>query len=152
MTDPDAPKPVIPPELRQQVPDTDPRDVRAVGFDQLSKAERQEMALRSQAVQRAKRQARQLANLEAYTEAHRDLASQILGAKMSLLDGLIDEMKGEDGKLHTENLDDKRMKLLMALMKQLEERAFGGIVTKAETHTTVDIRAAIVDLTRKLNG
>ena len=146
----DEPVEIIPADLRKEVPDDDPRDIRALGFDALTKAERQEMAKRSHASRRAKYRARQLANLEVYTEAHRELASQILGAKMAVLDGLIDEMKGEDGKLYTDRLDDKRLKVLLSLIEKIETRGFGGPVTKTESHTTVDIRAAVVDLTKRL--
>lgn len=153
MTDDEQPMEIIGPDLRKEVPDDDERDVRAVGFHNMTKAERQEMALRSQAVQRAKRQARQLAELEAYTDAHRELASQILGTKMVVLDGLIEEMRDPVTKmLDTSRLDDKRLKVLLGLTEQLEKRAFGGIVTKTETKHSgqVDLRAALVDLTKAL--
>lgn len=142
---------IIPAELIQAVPEDDPRDVRRLGFHNMSREERQEMALRSQAVQRAKRRARQLAEIETYTEAHRELASQILGTKMAVLDGLVDEMKDPvTGSLDTSLLDDRRLKVLLALVKQIEERAFGGTVQKSENKTEVDIRAAVVDLTKAL--
>jgi hypothetical protein len=136
---------------QEAVPIDDPRDIRQTGFDQLTTAERQEMSRRGVVARRLKRQARQLANLQAYTEAHRDLASQILGTKMVLLDGLIEEMANPvTGQLDTTKLDEKRMKLLMTLMEQLEKRAFGGTVQKSEVSQTVDIKAAIVDLTKAL--
>jgi hypothetical protein len=56
----------------------------------------------------------------------------------------------ENGRLDTARLDDRRLKVLLQLMKQIEERAFGSSVTKTETHQTVDIRAAVVDLTKAL--
>lgn len=149
--DADAPEEIIPAELIELVPDDDPRNVRDLGFHAMTREERQEMAARSHAVRRAKRRAAQLAQLEVFTEAHRELASQILGAKMTLLDGLIDEMRDPvTKKLDTSRLDDKRMKVLLQLMKQIEDRAFGSAVTKTETHSTVDIRAAVVDLTKQL--
>lgn len=142
---------VIPAELRKAVPDDDERDVRAMGFHNMSREERQEMAMRSVAVRRAKRRAAQLAELEAFTDAHRELASQILGTKMALLDGLIDEMRDPDtNQLDTRRLDDKRMKVLMSLIEKIETRGFGTPVTKTETHSTIDIRAALVDLTKAL--
>ena len=149
--EPIQPEDIIGPELRQLVKDDDPRDVRSVGFENLSKAEVQEMAQRSAAARRANRRARQLANLEAYTDAHRDLASQILGTKMTILDGLIEEMRDPvTSKLDTSKLDDKRLRLLLGLTKQLEERAFGSITQKTESKQTTDIRAVILDLTKSL--
>lgn len=142
---------IIPAELRQHVKDDDPRDIRALGFQALSKEERQEMAKRGAMAARAKRQARQLAQLEVYTEAHREIASQILGTKLAVLDGLIEEMKDPvTGNLDTSLLDDSRLKVLLALTKQLEERAFGSVTQKSESKQTVDIRAAVVDLTKAL--
>lgn len=150
VSDDDVPE-LIPAELLKEVPDDDERDIRALGFGELTKAERQEMALRSAHVRRAKARARKLAELEVYTEAHRELASQILGTKMSVLDGLIDEMKDPvSGKLETSRLDEKRLKLLLSLVEKIEMRGFGGIVAKTESHSTVDIRAAVVDLTKRL--
>lgn len=143
---------VIGPELRKQVPDEDLRDVRALGFHNMSREERQEMAMRSAAVRRAKRRAAQLAEIETYTQAHRELASQVLGTRMAVLDGLVDEMKDpETGMLDTSRLDEKRLKLLLTLVKEIETRAFGTPVNKTESHQTVDIRAALVDLTKKLS-
>lgn len=142
---------VIPVSERQVVKDDDPRDIRATGFENLTKEERQEMARRSHSMRRAKRQAAQLAQIQVFTQAHRELASQILGTKMTLLDGLVDEMRDPvTDKLDTSRLDDRRLKVLMALIKQIEDRAFGGPVTKSETTSTVDIRAALVDLTKSL--
>jgi hypothetical protein len=142
---------VIPEELRQHIKDDDPRNIYALGFQNLTKEEMQEMSQRGVAARRANRRARQLAQLEAYTQAHRELASQILGTKMTVLDGLLEEMKDEEtGKLDTSRLDDGRLKVLLALTKQLEERAFGSVTQKSESKQTVDIRAAVVDLTKAL--
>lgn len=143
---------LIGPELRQEFKDDDERNVRDMGFHAMTKAERQEMARRSHAVRRAKKRAAQLAELEAFTDAHRELASQLLGAKMTLLDGLIDEMRDPvTNELDTSRLNENRMKVLLQLMKMMEERAFGSITQKSESKQTVDIRAAVVDLTKALS-
>lgn len=142
---------IIPPELREVVKDDDPRDIRRLGFDELSREERQEMAMRGVAARRAKRRARQLAEIETYTQAHREMASQVLGTRMAVLDGLVEEMIDPDtGKLETSRLDEKRLKLLLGLVKEIETRAFGTPVNKTETKGTLDIRAALVDLTKLL--
>jgi hypothetical protein len=133
------------------IPIDDPRDIRAVGFDGLSKEERHAMAMRGVAARRRRAMERKLAELEVYREAHKELAAQILGAKSSLLDGLIHEMDDGQGGLDTTKLDARRMALLMQLMESLETRAFGKEATKTENHTTVDIRALTLDLTKRLS-
>jgi hypothetical protein len=140
---------VIPEELRQVVKDDEPRDMRRLGFDNMTKDEVREMALRSVAVRRAKRRAKQIADLKAFTDAHRELAGQLLGAKMALLDGLLAEMDTGKG-LDTSLLSEARMKVLIGLVDQMEKRGFGNVANKTENHSTLDIRAAVVDLTKAL--
>lgn len=120
------------------------------GFDEMTKEERQEMALRSVEMRRKKRELRQLAKLEAYTEAHRELASQILGTKMVLLDGLVDEMHDpETGELSTKRLDQARMKLLLQLLDQLQKTAFPP-ETKVKHEGSVDVRHLVAEINKGL--
>lgn len=133
------------------IKEDDERDFRAVGFDALSKEERSAMARRGVVARRRNAMARKLAELQAYTEAHKELASQLLGAKSVVLDGLIEEMTDPaTGEIQTSRLDEKRLKLLLSLIEQIEKRGFGAPVTKSEVSQTLDIRAAVVDLTKAL--
>ncbi len=140
------------------LPDDDPRDIRALGFDKLTPAERSEISRRGLEARRRNRRARELAKLEVYTDAHRELASRILGSKIVVLDGLQAEMQytDDDGniQLDTSKLTDSRLRLYLSLLDTLEKRGFGSTVTRTESksETTVDVRAVIAKINRDLGS
>ena len=127
-----------------------------VSFADMTPEERKEMSRRGTEAQRRKRHVRQLAKLDAYREAHRELMAQVLGTKMVLLDGLIEEMKDPDsGDLDTARLNDKRMNVLLSLMKQLEKAAFPDekVVNEkkvVEHNVNVDVRHVIAEINKGL--
>jgi hypothetical protein len=134
------------PRDRSIIPADDPRDFRALGFDKLTPAERSEMARRGVEARRMKAEMRRLAEAEVFHEEHRQLAARILGTKMVVWDGLLKEATDPaTGEVDTSRLDDKRLKVLLGLVDQVEKRGFPS-VTKTETTTTVNVNAVIAKL------
>lgn len=97
-----------------------------------------------------KRDALLLASLEGYRDAHRNVAHKVFGAKSDVLDGLICEATDEDGVFDTSRLDTPRLKTLMQLLEQFEGRGFGSVTQRVESTQQVDIRKAVIDLTKSL--
>lgn len=101
-----------------------------------------------------KRQAKALADLEGFVDAHREQAHRIYGAKLGVILGLLDEMlvTNEDGsqRLDTTKLDDKRLKVLMTYVDQFEKRAFGSPATVTKHEGEVDVRHVVAETRQKL--
>lgn len=134
-----------------EIVEYDPKAVHGTrSFAELTREERQEMARRSHESRRRHLEAKALAKLEVYTQAHRELASQILGTKMTLLDGLVGEMVDPDtNQLDTTRLDKDRMKILLGLLDQLQKTAF-PTTTKIEHGGSVDVRHVIAEISKGL--
>lgn len=115
-----------------------------------------EFQRRSRKMIQARKEAARLAELTAFMQAHKELAHVLLGGKMAVLGGLLDEMRviDEHGveSYDTRLLDDKRLKVLLQIIDMVEKRGFGSHVQKQETKVDVDVTHRLADLAKKLGG
>ena len=125
----------------------EPRD-----FSRMSAEQVELVRARAREALERKRSALLLASLEGYRDAHRGVAHKVFGAKQQVLDGLIAEATGEDGVFDTSRLDTPRLKTLMQLLERFEGRGFGSVTQRVESTQQIDIRKAVVDLTKRLSG
>jgi hypothetical protein len=105
---------------------------------------------------RRKKQAAQLVELEAYMDAHKEHASEILGAKLMVISGLLDEMRCIEEKSGAETfdtrlIDEKRLKLLLSALNDFEKRAYDG-TKKSEQTVNVNIAHVVADIKRTLGA
>lgn len=102
-----------------------------------------------------KRQARQLGELEGYIAAHRDEAARVYGAKLEVINGLMDEMsvKDPDGNvtgLDTRSLNSKRLKILFTYLDQWEKRAYGAAAQNVKHEGSVDVNHIVAQVKQGL--
>lgn len=104
-----------------------------------------------------KRQAKAIAELEGFVDAHREQASLLYGGKLAIIMGMMDEMavKDADGEtvgFDTSLLDDKRLNVLYKFLDQFEKRAFGNTTQRTEHSGSVDIRHLIAQASQGISA
>lgn len=127
-------------------------------YADLTPEEREAYQAKALETRRQKTELRKIADLQAYFEAHHEQSSMIFGAKLSVIQGLLEEMthpKGSKraGQLDTALLDEKRLKVLLTAISEFERTGGMRASAKAETQTVnVNVSHAVSQLTRALSG
>lgn len=125
-------------------------------FSDLPPETLREYQRRARLMMNLKKESRKLAELDAYMNAHKDIAGLLIGAKMAIISGLLDEMRVSDKHgaefFDTRLLDEKRLKVLQQALNDWEKRGFGSPVTKQEQTVNVDVTHRLVQLAKQLGG
>lgn len=104
-----------------------------------------------------KKQAKAMAELEGFIQAHREQAATLFAGKLMVIDGLIREMavKNDDGDivgLDTTGVSEKRLDTLLRYLDQFEKRAYGGHTVKHEHSGEVDVRHLILQANKGIEA
>ena len=129
-----------------------PNEGKWKNFDQMTPAERSHFAQLGVEKRRQRRLARQLADAEAYRQAHRERAAQVLGTNLAIYDSIVQKALGEDGVFHHDRLLKGELEMLVTLGKQLEERGHGKVAQKNETTLAVNVMHVVAELRRGLTS
>lgn len=101
-----------------------------------------------------KKQAKELADLQGFMQAHRDQAHRMYAAKFGVILGILSEMEETDEAgntyLNTSKVDSKRLDMLFKYVNQVEQRAFGGTAQVTRHEGEVDVRHSLAEARQKL--
>jgi len=133
----------------------EPADIDSIyeGFDKLTPTERKIMSKRGTDANTAKRKAKKLAEMEAWAEAHREVAGEIFAAKMDVFRSLVKEgTDPETGEFKPKLLGEKNIKNLLSFAEQIEKSGFASQKKSSETTNTVNVLAIMSDLKKSIGS
>lgn len=115
-------------------------------YADLTPEERDQYQAKALETRRRNAEVRKLAQLQSYLEAHQEKGALLFGAKLAIIEGLLEEMTHpaghkRAGQLDTRLLDEKRLKVLQSAITEFERsggmRASGkGEAQKLDVNVT----------------
>jgi hypothetical protein len=117
------------------------------GFDKLTPTEAAMLQNRGAKIRKAKHQAKKLADAEAFVEAHKKYAGELLDAKVKIIRGLTKlATDPETGEFDPSRIEDKQIRTLLSAIEMFEKRGFDSKKEASVIENQLNVLNIVADI------